>query len=137
MQTFELHPQLAADTFPLGKVGSIHVLLHRTALVPWFILVPETRAIELHDLPPLQRAELNALAERLGRFLCQSMDCEKLNIAAICNVVSQLHLHVMGRRREDALWPRVVWGNLPPDGALRTAEDAALLAARLRLAQCL
>jgi diadenosine tetraphosphate (Ap4A) HIT family hydrolase len=65
------------------------------------------------------------------------MDCEKLNIAAIGNVVSQLHLHVIGRRREEALWPRVVWGNLPTNGALRTAEDAALLAARLRLAQCL
>lgn len=133
---FSLHPTLAADSHVLGRLGAVQVLLHRTAQFPWFMLVPEDHATELHELPPALRAELQTLADRLGRFVLGHWACEKLNIAAIGNVVPQLHLHVIGRRRDDALWPRVVWGNVP-EGPLRDAADAAAVADALRRAQVL
>lgn len=136
MSEFVLHPTLAADSYLLGRVGAVQVLLHRSAQFPWFMLVPEDAASELHELPPALRASLQALADRLGRFVLRHWSCDKLNVAAIGNVVPQLHLHVIGRRQDDALWPRVVWGNVPA-GALRSAEEAAAIAARLREAQIL
>ena len=133
---FSLDPRLLADCHVLGRVGAIHVLLQRTAQLPWFLLVPETDEIELHELPaPLRRA-LDALAERIGRFVLQEFGCTKLNIAAIGNVVPQLHLHVIGRRPEDVLWPRVVWGNLPA-GELRSKAEVATLRSALRRRGCL
>ena len=129
--SFTLHPQLAADCHVLGRCGPIHVLLHRTAQLPWLLLVPETTETELHRLPSALRADLDALAGALGEQLLQDFACEKLNVAAIGNVVPQLHLHVVGRRRDDPLWPRVVWGNLGI-GAERDSAEAATLAARWR-----
>lgn len=136
MTEFALHPTLAADSYVLGRVGAVQVLLHRSAQFPWFMLVPEDAATELHELPPALRAELLALADRVGRFVLKHWRCDKLNIAAIGNVVPQLHLHVIGRRQDDALWPRVVWGNVQ-EGPLRAEADAATVAAALRRAQVL
>ena len=136
MTEFALHPTLAADSYLLGQVGAVQVRMHRSAQFPWFLLVPEDPATELHELPPALRAELQALADRVGRFVLKHWRCDKLNIAAIGNVVPQLHLHVIGRRQDDALWPRVVWGNLQ-EGPLRDEADAAAIAAELRRAQVL
>ena len=133
---FVLHPTLAADTYLLGQVGAVQVRMHRSAQFPWFMLVPEDAATELHELPPALRAELLALADRVGRFVLKHWTCDKLNVAAIGNVVPQLHLHVIGRWRDDALWPRVVWGNVQ-EGPLRAEADAATVAAALRRAQVL
>ena len=103
MSAFDLNPQLRADTHVLGRCAGMHLLLHRSAQFPWFILVPETSATVLHELPPLTRAALNAAGDRIGRCVLAHFGSEKLNVAAIGNVVSQLHLHVIGRRRDDSL----------------------------------
>lgn len=129
--SFVLHPQLAADCFVLGQRGPIHVLLHRTAQFPWLLLVPETPETELHRLPAVLRQALHALADQLGQRLIDEFMCQKLNVAAIGNVVPQLHLHVVGRRCDDPLWPRVVWGNLVP-GQERSSNEAERLASRWR-----
>lgn len=131
MDGFALHPQLAADCFVLGRRGPIQVLLHRTAQLPWLLLVPETTATELHRLPAGSRQALQDLADQLGQRLLEDFACEKLNVAAIGNVVPQLHLHVVGRRRDDPLWPRVVWGNLAP-GPERSGDEVGRLAAQWR-----
>lgn len=107
-----LHPQLAADCHALGHCGGSALLLQRNAAVPWFVLVPPSDALELHDLEPPLRARLDAAADRLARFVKDHFRCDKINVAAIGNVVPQLHLHVVGRRRDDACWPRPIWGHL-------------------------
>jgi diadenosine tetraphosphate (Ap4A) HIT family hydrolase len=38
---------------------------------------------------------------------------EKVNIGALGNVVSQLHVHVVGRHVGDPAWPGPVWGHSP------------------------
>ncbi len=110
MNTFTLHPTLAVDCHALGQWRDLRLLLHRDALVLWFILVPETDATEWHELPPPLRDQLLTASSALGSMLKNGEGCDKVNIAAIGNMVPQFHFHVIGRRRDDPYWPGVVWG---------------------------
>lgn len=109
---FTLHPQLAEDCHELGETVTAHVLLHRNAAVPWLILVPRTAHSEFLELPDALRASLLDDCARLARYLRSRHGAEKINFAAIGNLVPQLHLHVVGRRAGDACWPLPVWGHL-------------------------
>lgn len=121
MADFSLDPRLLADTHRLGKLAACHVLLHRQAAVPWFILVPETAATELFDLSESERAACLAETFALAEWLRGRYQPEKVNIAAIGNIVRQLHIHVIGRFTDDPCWPGVVWGRL--DDARRYTDD--------------
>lgn len=108
----KIHPRLLDDCHVLGKLSLSHVLLHKNAVVPWFILVPEVTVIELHEMDRGQRQALMDEADLVARFVINAFEVDKLNIAAIGNVVPQLHLHIIGRNKQDPCWPNVVWGNL-------------------------
>ena len=129
---FELHPQLARDCHVLGRLGEIRVLLHGNAALDWFILVPEREAVELHELAPGDRRALEEAADGLARWL-KERGADKINVAAIGNMVPQLHYHVVGRRRDDPAWPGVVWGNLPETDR-RSPEEVETLVRELRAA---
>ena len=108
---WHLHPQLADDTHPLAHWPLCDVLLMDDAHHPWLILVPRIEgATELTDLDPAQQATLTAEIDRACRALQASMKPHKLNVAALGNVVPQLHVHVIARYRDDIAWPRPVWG---------------------------
>ena len=112
--SFTLHPQLAADTVPVGDLPLCRVLLSKDANYPWLILVPRRPSIvELIDLGAADRATLTAEIDAVSRALKSITECEKLNVAALGNVVPQLHVHVIGRRHSDAAWPKPVWGAVP------------------------
>lgn len=110
--TFRLHPQLAEDCHALGETATAQVLLHRNAAVPWLILVPRTTHGEFLELPDALRASLLDDCARLARYIRSRHGAEKINFAAIGNLVPQLHLHVVGRHAGDACWPLPVWGHL-------------------------
>jgi diadenosine tetraphosphate (Ap4A) HIT family hydrolase len=113
MSRFEIHPQLLHDCHRLGQLRLCHVLLHKNAAVPWLILVPETAPTgDLLDLPDQVRDMAMDEAAIAARFLKTEFAVSKINFAAIGNVVSQLPLHVVGRRATDPCWPAPVWGNL-------------------------
>ena len=107
---FEAGSVFAAD-WPL-----CHVRLQDDARLPWLILIPRRPgAVEIDDLPPADRALLMEEVVRAGdlvRTLALSLDrpIDKLNVAALGNVTAQLHVHIVGRRRDDGLWPDPVWG---------------------------
>lgn len=109
---FELHPQLAGDCHLIGDFECARVLLHKNALIPWFILVPRGEYRDLDDMPIQQRNRLMAESDRLAALLRSEFAVTKINIAALGNMVPQLHLHVIGRRKDDPCWPNPVWGNL-------------------------
>lgn len=130
---------IADPAFEAGSVFAVdwplcQVRLQDDARFPWLILLPRVDgAVELDDLSRDQRAALmeevvragdlvRGLAEAAGRPI------DKLNTAALGNVTRQLHVHVVGRRRDDGLWPDPIWGR---PGAMRLSEDdlAALLRA--------
>ncbi|MEE9342964.1 MAG: HIT family protein [Gammaproteobacteria bacterium] len=111
MSSFTLNEQLATDTVAMGKCGFCQVRLHKNALYPWFILVPEVSVIELYELSPDDQAVLLDLINRLSRLIMKNFSVEKLNVATIGNIVKQMHIHVIGRQTGDACWPGTVWGH--------------------------
>ncbi|MFU8820999.1 MAG: HIT domain-containing protein [Gammaproteobacteria bacterium] len=119
MPEFVVHPRLLADCHQLGRLALCRVLLHRNAALPWFILVPEVgqEIVELHELDGMRRQQLATELDLVARFTRARFDVAKLNIAAIGNIVQQLHVHVVGRHPDDPCWPGVVWGRLPPGPA--------------------
>jgi diadenosine tetraphosphate (Ap4A) HIT family hydrolase len=111
---FALHPQLERDTFAIGDLPLSRVLLMDDANFPWLIAVPRRAgAAEIFDLEAREQTQLISELALLGRLLKDLTGCDKINIAAIGNMVPQLHVHLVARRRDDAAWPRPIWGALP------------------------
>lgn len=110
MNDFELDARLAKDCLILGKLNTSLLLLMNNSLAPWFILVPQTSETELTDLSPADQAGLLEEINLLSAFIKGNFEISKLNIAAIGNIVGQLHVHVVGRDPSDFCWPNVVWG---------------------------
>jgi diadenosine tetraphosphate (Ap4A) HIT family hydrolase len=110
---WSLHSQLAADTVPVCDLALSRLLAMNDANFPWLILVPRRAdAIEIIDLGDEQVQLMDELA-LVSRALKDETRCDKLNVAAIGNVVPQLHIHIVARRKGDAVWPKPVWGALP------------------------
>jgi diadenosine tetraphosphate (Ap4A) HIT family hydrolase len=128
--TFSLHPQLAADTVPVGDLPLSRVLLANDANYPWLILVPRLPALtEIIDLEENAQIQLLNEIAAASNTLKGLTACDKLNIAALGNMVAQLHVHVIARSRGDAAWPKPVWGAAAPkayDEAMREALIADL-----------
>jgi diadenosine tetraphosphate (Ap4A) HIT family hydrolase len=93
---WSLHPQLAADTTPVG------------------------------DLEPNEQVQLLGEIDAAARVLKSITECEKLNIAMIGNIVAQLHVHVVARRHSDAAWPKPVWGAVPPTAYNPTVRNGLI-----------
>jgi diadenosine tetraphosphate (Ap4A) HIT family hydrolase len=111
---WSLHPQLARDTTALGDLPLSHVLVMNDANYPWLILVPRKADItEVIDLDEVEQTRLMSEVARTARALREVTACHKLNIAALGNAVPQLHVHVIARFRDDAAWPKPVWGVAP------------------------
>ncbi len=132
---WSLHPQLESDTTTVGDLALSRLLAINDATYPWLILVPRRAGVsELIDLAPDDAARLTQEIAAVSRALKDITGCDKLNVAAIGNVVPQLHVHIIARRKDDPLWPKPVWG-LHEVKAGEAAQFAALIAAlRGRLA---
>jgi diadenosine tetraphosphate (Ap4A) HIT family hydrolase len=68
------------------------------------------------DLPEVQLQEVMAECAAISAFIKQDLGYSKINFAGLGNVVSQMHLHIIGRRCSDGCWPQPVWGALPEAG---------------------
>jgi diadenosine tetraphosphate (Ap4A) HIT family hydrolase len=111
---WSLDPQLARDTVAIGDLPLAQVRVMNDGNFPWLILVPRRAGVvELIDLDDEQQAQLMDEIALLSHVLKDVTRCDKLNIATIGNVVAQLHIHIVARRRADAAWPRPVWGAVP------------------------
>ena len=112
--TFSLDPRLEGDTrwvrdFPLSTVR-----LMDDASYPWIILVPKrTGLVELIDLEGEDRTQLGIEIDAACRALKAATGCHKLNVAALGNMVRQLHVHIIARFEDDPAWPGPVWGMSP------------------------
>ena len=114
-ETWTLHPQLERDTASIGDLPLSRVLIINDANYPWLLLVPRrANIVELTDLDDVEQAQLMTEVTRVARALRTVTHCDKLNIAALGNVVPQLHVHVIARFRSDAAWPKPVWGAAAP-----------------------
>ena len=124
-----LHPRLAADCFALGDFELCRVLLMNDSRFPWCILVPRLPDLrDFHDVPRGERLRFHDEIERVSLALAQIGEADKMNVAALGNLVPQLHVHVIARTTEDAAWPGPVWNA----GAAQAYADAKPLIATLR-----
>jgi len=114
-ESWSLHAQLARDTTVIGDLALSRLLVVNDANWPWLLLVPRRPGVsEIIDLDEVERAQLMTEIARVGRALKDVTACDKLNVAALGNVVAQLHVHVIARRSGDAGWPKPIWGVAPP-----------------------
>mgnify|MGYP001596071234 CR=1 FL=1 len=107
-----IHPQLLADCHVLGTMPSGVLLLNQNAIVPWFILVPDSDLEDVLDLSPGQLKTVLEDCQAVSSFVKQQLGFAKVNFAGLGNVVPQMHLHIIGRAEGDDCWPQPVWGNL-------------------------
>ena len=123
--SFALDPRLAADTHPLARWPLCEVQLMDDARYPWLILVPRVDgARDVIDLDGAVRALLWQEIDAASMAVRDLFAPDKLNVAALGNVVEQLHVHVVARYRGDDAWPAPVWGahpRQPRDPATRAA----------------
>ncbi len=111
----KLHPQLKKDCFILGEFSLCSLLLLNDANYPWFILLPNRENIrEIHQLSKKDQQQLMSESMFFSHCLEQVFQPDKINIAALGNVVPQLHIHHIARFTTDACWPAPVWGAVGP-----------------------
>ncbi|RMH20283.1 MAG: HIT domain-containing protein [Gammaproteobacteria bacterium] len=111
MCDFVLHPRLVRDTSAVGRFPLSYLLLMEDANYPWCILVPARAGIqEIFQLEAEDQKQLIWESSLLGEAMMRLFQGDKLNIAALGNVVSQLHLHHVVRYRQDEAWPDPIWG---------------------------
>lgn len=114
MSDFRLHPQLAADCVVLGELPLCLVLLAKDGRYPWLILVPKRADIrEIHRLDEAEQRQLMRESCALARLMETELAADKMNIAALGNMVPQLHLHHVARFTTDDAWPGPIWGRHP------------------------
>lgn len=112
MQTFTLHERLKNDTFEVTDLKLCRVLLMNDESFPWLILVPMRPGVtEIHVLSKEDRALLIEEMAAASRAVTRAFNPDKMNLGALGNLVPQLHIHVVGRKKTDRAWPGPVWGS--------------------------
>lgn len=109
--SFQLHPRLAQDCITIGRFELCRLLMMNDSQYPWFILVPErTNLQEIYQLSKADRELLTEESSYLTENLAVLYQADKMNIAAIGNMVPQLHIHHIVRYQTDKAWPAPIWG---------------------------
>lgn len=136
MSAFELDKRLERDSVPVADLPLSTARLMNERSWPWLILVPRRPGlVELIDLDAADRTRLMEEIARAAEALRALYRPDKLNVAALGNVVHQLHVHVIARFRTDPAWPRPVWNVKPkmePYEAATLSQEVARIAAALR-----
>lgn len=123
---------MKSDCLVIGKFPLSHLLLMKDANYPWFILVPDRELItEIHQLSEADQQQLISESSTLSRIIEHQFNADKINIAALGNLVPQLHIHHIVRYKTDAAWPAPVWGKHPVKAY--TVEETNQVIARLTL----
>jgi diadenosine tetraphosphate (Ap4A) HIT family hydrolase len=128
--TFQLHPRLQQDCISVGCFQLNRLLMMNDSQFPWFILVPQKP--EIQDIFQLELTAQQLLIEEssfLAEKLMLAFKGDKINIAAIGNLVPQLHIHHVVRYRTDKAWPEPIWGKFAavPYGQQQIENNLGLL----------
>lgn len=108
---FQLDDRLAADTVSVMQSGVVDIRMMRDARYYWLVLVPRIEgSVEWFDLPDVAARGLFTTAQECAQRLQALTRADKMNIAALGNMVKQLHVHVIARHEADEAWPGPVWG---------------------------
>ncbi len=115
MAIFALDPKLEADTVEIMRYDLCRVLMMKDANYPWVILVPaRANMIEIHELDEDDQRQLMREITATSKRLKAGFEATKINVGALGNIVSQLHVHIIARFDGDPAWPDPVWGKFAP-----------------------
>jgi len=110
-KNFKLHEQLQADCIELLDLPLCKLLLCNDSTYPWFILVPRvSNTQDIYQLDWQQQQQFLNESSMLSELLITEYNGDKMNVAALGNVVSQLHIHHIVRFKNDVSWPKPIWG---------------------------
>ena len=128
---FELHPRLNEDCITIGAFPLCRLLLMNDAKYPWLILVPQRGGIrEVFELSEADQQQLLWESATLSRLIAEHFKADKINVAALGNMVPQLHIHHIVRYSSDAAWPAPVWGHAPAEPYSEQALDVMVTTLR-------
>jgi len=114
MTLFTLHPQLATDTESVVELNLCKILLMNDQTYPWVVMVPKRLDLrEIHDLSPADQQLLVSEITQTSKAMQRLFKADKMNVAALGNMVPQLHIHVIARYENDSAWPGPIWGMVP------------------------
>jgi diadenosine tetraphosphate (Ap4A) HIT family hydrolase len=129
-KVFTLHPQLSNDCIVLVDLPLSRLLLCNDSTFPWFILVPRLNDVQdIYQLGWQDQQQLLNESSLLSELLILEFNGDKMNVAALGNVVPQLHVHHIVRFKDDPCWPKPIWGQLP----LKPYKEAELATIKQRL----
>ena len=115
-KTFITDPELLKDTYKVAQFELSDVYVKNDKSNPWFVLVPrKTNAVEIVDLNHEEQSSIMEEITIVSEFLKNYYRPRKINIGALGNIVSQLHIHVIVRYESDRAWPKAIWGTLPTE----------------------
>ena len=127
MAIFTLDPRLQQDTLQIAEFALCKVLLMNDARYPWVILVPKiTGLTEVFQLDDAEQQQLMVESNFVARQLKKAVQADKMNVAALGNVVSQLHIHHVARFIQDETWPAPVWGKGEAIAYTQAESDAVI-----------
>ncbi|GAB5500579.1 MAG: HIT domain-containing protein [Pseudohongiellaceae bacterium] len=133
MSAFELDSRLAQDCYFVTDLKLSRLLLMNNQDYPWCILVPRLSGLrEIHELTEIQQQQLLAESSRLATAMMELFQGEKMNVAALGNLVPQLHIHHIVRKHTDKAWPHPVWGFA--QSSPYRADEAARIGSELQAA---
>jgi diadenosine tetraphosphate (Ap4A) HIT family hydrolase len=114
MKNFALDEQLARDTLSITDWPLCKVLLRNDANYPWIILVPcRSNITEIYQMSKEEQFQLIEEVSNASKILKAFSKADKINIGTLGNIVSQLHIHIIARYKNDSAWPQPVWGKVP------------------------
>lgn len=125
MAAFELDERLARDSVLVTVIGLCQLRVMRDGRWPWAMLVPQRNGMrELFELTPLDQAMLTFETNMVAAALKKTTGATKINVGALGNIVSQLHVHIVARSEGDPNWPGPIWGY----GSAEPRSDDEMLA---------
>lgn len=137
---FQLHPRLKEDCIAVGRFDLCQLLMMNDSQYPWFILVPEKAGLtEIYQLGKAERQILIEESSYLAENLAALYQADKMNIAAIGNLVPQLHIHHIVRYQTDKAWPAPIWGKFTaiPYTQQQIADIIVQVKQQLKIEKCL
>ncbi len=124
--SYQLNAQLEAESFAVSQLSLCEVRLLNQRNLLWLVLIPQRENVtELIELSDTDQRTLLSEMNQVSALLKANFPCDKLNIAMLGNVVSQLHVHVIARCFDDAYFPRAPFG-MPADPYPLEAQQALI-----------
>ena len=94
----------------IGDLKLCTIRLIDNAKFPWIILIPKRKKVtDITDLTLKDQILLIKEIVLCSKLMKKKFKTKKLNVEKIGNIINQLHIHIIARKKKDSSWPLSVW----------------------------